>query len=444
MSVVRKSKFRHVYADPPKNEDVWSGIRLTNESWDSNYASCNPKYIAVSWFVGGGGAVGILDAKTPSKLQETPLFTGHRGAVLDLDWNPFNDAILATASNDSTVKVWVVPESGPQTTDQSAQDLRAHTRKVGTVRWNPVAENILASSGADYNVIVYDVRGGDARFTVGGHSNLISSCEWNYNGSLLATACKDKKMRLIDPRAGNIVSEHDRSNMQGTKGNRLIWAGKRDFIISCGFGKNNQRQYEIYDSRNFSNPVLQPQKLDNGSGQLMPFYDMDTEIMFLAGKGDGNIRYYEVDFDSGVVVNYIADYSSSTPTAGMAMLAKRGVNVSVNEIVKLYKVTPDSVQPLSFRVPRKSDAFADDIFVDCSSDEPGLGTDAWISGQNANPKTISLAGGYVEKPKQTTTTFTKTESTSENEPTGAALLQAYREQKQRIAYLESELKKLKQ
>jgi len=260
---------------------------------------------------------------------------------------------------------------------------------------------------------------------------------------LLATACKDKKMRLIDPRAGNIVSEHDRSNMQGTKGNRLIWAGKRDFIISCGFGKNNQRQYEIYDSRNFSNPVLQPQKLDNGSGQLMPFYDMDTEIMFLAGKGDGNIRYYEVDFDSGVVVNYIADYSSSTPTAGMAMLAKRGVNVSVNEIVKLYKVTPDSVQPLSFRVPRKSDAFADDIFVDCSSDEPGLSTDAWVGGQNANPKTISLAGGYVERPKQSSNpTFTKSES-NENEPTGAALLNAYREQKQRIAYLESELKKLK-
>jgi len=177
----------------------------------------------------------------------------------------------------------------------------------------------------------------------------------------------------------------------------------------------------------------------------MPFYDMDTEIMFLAGKGDGNIRYYEVDFDSGVVVNYISDYTSSTPTAGMAMLAKRGVNVSVNEIVKLYKVTPDSVQPLSFRVPRKSDAFADDIFVDCSSDEPGLGTDAWIGGQNSNPKTISLAGGYVEKPKQSSNpTFTKSETSSETEPSGAALLQAYREQKQRIAYLESELKKLKQ
>jgi len=380
-----------------------------------------------------------LDTKNPSKLQDVPLFTGHRGAVLDLDWNPFNDAILATASNDSTVKIWVVPDSGPTTTDQCAQDLRAHTRKAGTVRWNPVAENVLASSGADNNVIVYDVRDGSARCTIGGHSNLISSCEWNYNGSLLATACKDKKMRLIDPRAGTVVSEHDRSNMQGTKGNRLIWAGKRDFIISSGFGKNNQRQYEVYDSRNLANPILQPVKLDSNSGQLMPYYDSDTELLFLAGKGDGNIRYYECDFDSGVVINYVSDYSSNVPTAGMGIMPKRGCNVSVNEIVRIYKVTPDAVQPLSFRVPRKSDAFADDIFIPTNSDEAALSADQWFGGETSNPKLMSLSGGYVEKQK-TTTSFAKTES-NDSEPSGNDLLKAYREQKQRIAYLETELNK---
>ena len=37
---------------------------------------------------------------------------------------------------------------------------------------------------------------------------------------------------------------------------------------------------------------------EQASGTILPFYDPDTHILFLAGKGDGNIRYYEVIADS--------------------------------------------------------------------------------------------------------------------------------------------------
>jgi WD40 repeat protein len=440
--VVRRSRFRHVFADPPKKEDCWSGIRLTDESWDSNYCSVNGKYIAVSWNVGGGGASGILDVRNPSKLQDVALLSGHRGAVLDLDWNPFNESILATSSNDATTKIWVIPEGGPRSTDQCAQDLRGHSKKVGTVKWNPVAENILASSGADFNVCVYDVRSGEAKATIGGHTNLISSCEWNYNGSLLATTSKDKKMRVIDPRSGQVVGETDRQAIQGTKGNRLIWAGKRDYIVSVGFGKTNSRQYEVYDARNLSAPMINSQKLDNGSGMMMPFYDMDTELLFLAGKGDGNIRYYECDFETGTTLNYVENFSSNVPTAGMGILPKRYCNVSVNEVVRLFKLTPDTVMPLSFRVPRKVESFASDIFIPCSSDIPSLSPDQWLGGENANPNVVSLEGGFVERPRSVSA-YVKNESNIDIEPTGQALLAAYREQKTRIATLEAEIAKLK-
>jgi WD40 repeat protein len=34
-----------------------------------------------------------------------PKITGHKGRIIDLDWNPFNDKIIATGSEDCTVKV---------------------------------------------------------------------------------------------------------------------------------------------------------------------------------------------------------------------------------------------------------------------------------------------------------------------------------------------------
>jgi len=86
--------------------------------------------------------------------------------------------------------------------------------------------------------------------------------------------------------------------------------------------------------------------------------------------------------------------------------------------------------------------FASDIFCPCSSDVPALNADQWLAGENANPNVVSLEGGFVERPK-TSTEFTKNESNADVEPTGAELLRQYREQKQRIAYLEAELNKLR-
>lgn len=38
------------------------------------------------------------------------------------------------------------------------------------------------------------------------HPDVIFSACWNRNGSLICTACKDKKVRVIDPRKGEIVA----------------------------------------------------------------------------------------------------------------------------------------------------------------------------------------------------------------------------------------------
>jgi len=38
------------------------------------------------------------------------------------------------------------------------------------------------------------------------HSDTIFSLSWNRDGSLLATTCKDKKIRVIDPRQGTVIA----------------------------------------------------------------------------------------------------------------------------------------------------------------------------------------------------------------------------------------------
>ena len=49
----------------------------------------------------------------------------------------------------------------------------------------------------------------------------------------------------------------------------------------------------MWDLRNLHKPIA-ADSLDQASGVILPFFDVDTNMLYLAGKGDGNIRYYEV------------------------------------------------------------------------------------------------------------------------------------------------------
>ena len=139
---------------------------------------------------------------------DAPKVTGHGRPVLDIEWNPFNDQEIASSSEDGSIKVWHVPEDGlSMDLDEYLVDLRGHTRKVNIIRWHPCAEGVIASAAYDSEVRIWDiVDDREAATILKGHPDIIFSLSFNYNGSLLASTCKDKKIRVIDPRAGKLVA----------------------------------------------------------------------------------------------------------------------------------------------------------------------------------------------------------------------------------------------
>jgi coronin-1B/1C/6 len=101
---------------------------------------------------------------------------------------------------------------------------------------------------------------------------------------------------------------------QGVKGSRVCWlAGDR--FITVGFSKTSEREYSIWDSKDLSKGPIAKQTIDTSAGLIMPFYDRDTSVLFLAGKGDGNIRYYEI-VDEAPYIHYLSEFKSATPQRG--------------------------------------------------------------------------------------------------------------------------------
>ena len=80
----------------------------------------------------------------------------------------------------------------------------------------------------------------------------------------------------------------------------------------------------------------------SGDLPFFPDYDADTKLIYLAGKGDGNVNLFS-----------LSQYSSSEPQRGFAFAPKRAVNLQETEIYKGYKLQNNMVEVISFTVPRK-------------------------------------------------------------------------------------------
>ncbi|KAI8357802.1 hypothetical protein BD560DRAFT_406147 [Blakeslea trispora] len=428
---VRPSKYRHVYGTCAKRDFCYDNLRVSANAWDTNMVKANSRFISVNWQASGGGAFAVIPHSQVGKLPENyPLYRGHTGPVLDTDFNPFNDYVIASGSEDSKIMIWAIPEQyeEDQTDIEPILKLSGHGRKVGHVLFHPVAENVLASSSTDLTIKLWDIEKGVERQEITGHGEIIQSMAWNYNGSLMATTCRDKKLRIFDVRSNKIVQEGP--GHQGIKASRVVWLGDMDRLATTGFSRMSDRQLNLWDTNNLAKP-LKSEFIDTSSGVIMPFYDADTKMLYLAGKGDGNIRYYEYDND---VMYPLSEYKAIEPQRGMAFLPKRALQVNECEVARAYKVGTTLIEPISFTVPRKSDAFQADIFPPCISDEPSLTADEWFEGKDANPKLINLEEGFTAKAKKEFTPSAPAEE-STSEPKKAASISSNNEKEVSFVWL---------
>lgn len=278
--------------------------------------------------------------------------------------------------------------------------LSGHPKKVGHVLFNPAAENILASASGDFTIKLWDIEAGSAKLTLK-LGDVIQSLCWSADGSLLVTTSRDKKLRVWDVRQQKPAQEVQ--SHAGAKNSRAVWMGEHDRIATTRFSRMSDRQLALWDIKAAREPIGGFQMLDSISGVCMPFWDDGTQCLYLAGKGDGNIRYYEFENDK---FEYLSEYKSADPQRGVAFVPKRGVNMHDNEVMRAYKTVNDSyIEPVSFIVPRRAETFQEDIYPPATGSMPAMSTGDWFSGKTALPPKIDMetiydGGGLKEIPAE--------------------------------------------
>uniref|UniRef100_A0A3B4FXK4 Coronin n=1 Tax=Pundamilia nyererei TaxID=303518 RepID=A0A3B4FXK4_9CICH len=152
----RSSKFRHVFGKAATKENCFDGVPITRSVQDNSFCAINPRFLAVITECAGGGAFLVLSVHHTGKVDpQQPRVSGHRGNVLDIKWNPFNDCCIASCSEDATVKVWEIPPHGVyKNITVPWKELQGHSRRVGLIEWHPTANNILFSTVLCFNTFL--------------------------------------------------------------------------------------------------------------------------------------------------------------------------------------------------------------------------------------------------------------------------------------------------
>uniref|UniRef100_A0A1I8EJG8 Coronin n=1 Tax=Wuchereria bancrofti TaxID=6293 RepID=A0A1I8EJG8_WUCBA len=385
LSKLKYSRFRHVYSKSVRRSewyDTGPGHGLA--------VAVNPKMIALAIDVPAGGVVQVAKlCRMGRGRMELGKIKDHEGAVCDVKWNPFNDNVLATGSHDATVRIWHIDD---MLRIRCLRISRAHSRRIHTIEWHTTVDNAVFSASLDGRIVLWNIETDEIVYRIE-DCNAVS-LSLSYDCSEFAVTTKLRELSIYDARTG----ERQRSTQlihDGAMLSRVLFFGipeanNSERLITTGSSRSTRRQIAIYSSQPLDTP-LAVVDIDGGSGVLMPMIDNDLNLLYIAGKGDANIRFYEL-LKEAPFISYLNESSGSKAHTAVCLLPKRGLNVLQCEIMRIFRVDAEQlvIEPLSFFVPRRADGFQADLYPATRSPTPSLLFREWLAGLNREPIMLEL------------------------------------------------------
>ncbi|TKC35053.1 hypothetical protein EI555_009999 [Monodon monoceros] len=144
-----------------------------------------------------------------------------------IKWDP-SGMLLASCSDDMTLKIWSMKQ------DTCVHDLQAHSKEIYTIKWsptgpatsNPNSNIMLASASFDSTVRLWDVERGVCIHTLTKHQEPVYSVAFSPDGKHLASGSFDKCVHIWNTQSGSLVHSY-----RGTGGIfEVCWNARGDKV----------------------------------------------------------------------------------------------------------------------------------------------------------------------------------------------------------------------
>ena len=117
-------------------------------------------------------------------------FPGHLNGVTSIDFNP-KKAIIGTASDDKTWKLWKFP------TGELLMHGEGHKDWISCISFHPNGI-LLATCGGDASIKLWNILEEKCVYTIIDHAEPVWKCKFHFGGDFMLTCCLDHTIRLYD------------------------------------------------------------------------------------------------------------------------------------------------------------------------------------------------------------------------------------------------------
>ena len=259
--------------------------------------------------------------------------TGHSGlfaAIGSVAISP-NGEILASGSDDKTIKLWNLK------TGEEIVTLAGHSRFVKSVAFSSDGA-ILASASDDRTIKLWNVATGEEIRTLSGHSHAVKSVAFSPQGSggfgnppLLASGSWDKTVKLWDTNTGEIICTLTGHQLQITSiafslDGKLLASGSFDRTVRLWDLSSRENSRVLYTLKGHSWPVFAIAFSPQGN-------------ILATGSEDKTIILW--DLNTGQQIRTLSGHSWSVVALAFSPDGETLISGSWDKMIKIWRVSND-------------------------------------------------------------------------------------------------------